>query len=239
MKTHGSPFPTTHWTMVHAVQEGTPEEAARAMEAICRDYWFPIYAYLRRCGNPAHFAEDMTQALFEKVISDEAIRKVRRDRGKLRSYLLGMLLRLLSDQSRHARAAKRGGGEPIVSFDEMEAEERYAREPRDLDDPEKIFAHAWAVDLLERVHVQLRQAFEAEGRLEVYETLQPWLSGDDAPPYEELAAKLGKSNGAARLVVHRLRKTFRDLLEREVAKTVLNPDEVEEELAWLRKVLAE
>jgi RNA polymerase sigma factor (sigma-70 family) len=240
MKTHSSPFPTTHWTLIQCVQEGSPEEAAKAMEEICRNYWFPIYAYLRRSGRSAHDAEDITQAFFERLINDDAIKSARQERGKLRSFLLAMLVRLLCDQGRHDNALKRGGGQSLLSFDEMEAEERYAREPQDVRDPEKIYLHAWASDVLHGVRAKLRTAFEEEGRLEMFLALDPYLGSEDTqPPYEELALKLGSSAGAVRLLVHRLRKKFRTLLEREIARTVMKPEDIEAELAWLRKIMAE
>ena len=241
MKTHSSPFPTTHWTLIQSVQQGAEEEAARAMEEICKNYWFPIYAYLRRSGRSAHDAEDITQAFFAQLISDHSIiASVRQDRGKLRSFLLTVLVRLLSEQGRHQKALKRGGGQAVVSFDAMEAEERYGLEPKDVRDPEKIFLHAWAGGVLHGVHARLKAAFEEEGRLEMFEALDPYLGSEDTqPPYEELAAKLGSTAGAVRLLVHRLRKKFRTLLEREIAKTVMRPEDIEEELAWLRQVMAE
>lgn len=241
MKTHSSPFPTTHWTLIQSVQQGSEEEAARAMEDICKNYWFPIYAYLRRSGRSAHDAEDITQAFFTQLISDRSIvANVRQERGKLRSFLLTVLVRLLSDLGRHDRAIKRGGGKSVASFDAMEAEERYGHEPQDVRDPEKIFLHAWAGGVLHGVHARLKAAFQEEGRLEMFEVLDPYLGSEDSqPPYEELAAKLGSNAGAVRLLVHRLRKKFRTLLEREIAKTVMRPEDIEEELAWLRKVMTE
>ena len=240
MKTHSSPFPTTHWTLIQSVQQGTPEEAAKAMEEICKNYWFPIYAYLRRSGRSAHDAEDITQAFFQQLIADEAIKNARQDRGKLRSFLLMVLVRLLSDQGRHDKAQKRGGGHAVLSFDAMEAEERYTHEPQDVRDPEKIFLHAWAGDVLYGVHSRLKSAFKDEGRLEMFEALDPYLGSEDTqPPYEELAIKLSSTPGAVRLLVHRLRKKFRTLLEREIAKTVMRQEDIQEELAWLRQVMTE
>ncbi|MEQ1748963.1 MAG: ECF-type sigma factor [Prosthecobacter sp.] len=239
MKTQASPFPTTHWTLIQCVQEGTPEEAAKAMEEICKNYWFPIYAYLRRSGRGVHDAEDITQAFFQQLIAEETIKNARQDRGKLRSFLLTVLVRLLSDQGRHNKALKRGGGHAVVSFDAMAAEERYSHEPQDVRDPEKIFLHAWAGDVLYGVHARLKAAFEDEGRLEMFEALDSYLGSEDVPPpYEELAIKLGSTAGAVRLLVHRLRKKFRTLLEREIAKTVMKPEDIAEELAWLRQVMA-
>lgn len=239
MKTNSSPFPVTHWTLVNAVQQGTPDEAAKAMEKICQTYWFPIYAYLRRSGRGTHDAEDLTQAFFETLVADNKLLKAQRERGRLRTYLLTVLVRLLSDQGRHDRALKRGGTRTVVSFDSMEAEERYAREPQDGNDPAKIYLHAWARGLIDGVRMKLRSTFEEAGRLQMFETLEPWLGGEDKqPPYEELAETLRSTPGAVRLLVHRVRKKYRTLLEREVAMTVADPESLEEELAWLRQMMA-
>ena len=226
--------------MVQAVQSESPEEAAKALEGICREYWFPIYAYLRRSGRSPHDAEDLTQAFFERLIDGKALQAVKRERGRLRNYLLHVLVQLLSDVSRSKNALKRGGGKAIVSFDEMAAEELYHNEPRDTDDPEKIYLHAWAGGLIHRSVLRLRATFESEGKLEMFEILRPWLGDmESQPPYEELAQKLSSNAGAVRVLVHRLRKNLRKALEREIAKTVMSPDEVSEELDWLKRTLAE
>jgi RNA polymerase sigma-70 factor (ECF subfamily) len=239
MKTH-APFPTTHWTLIHAVRDGSPEEAAKAMEAICGHYWFPIYAYLRRSGRNPHDAEDLTQAFFERLLTCDDIKGARQDRGRLRTFLLTVLVRMLANQGRHEQALKRGGGQSVVSFDEMEAEERYRKEPQDLRDPETIYLHAWASDLVHAVHARLREAFVTEGRLELFQALDPFLGAEGTqPPYEELSTKLGSTPGALRQLTHRLRKKFRTLLEGEIARTVLSQEDVADELAWLRGVLAE
>jgi RNA polymerase sigma-70 factor (ECF subfamily) len=164
---------------------------------------------------------------------------VRQERGKLRSFLLMVLVRLLGHLGRHDRAQKRGGGQAVLSLDEMAAEERYAREPQDVRDPEKIYLHAWAGGLLEAVQARLKATFEQDGRLALFQALEPYLGSEDTQPsYDEMAAQLGYTPGALRLFVHRLRKKFRDLLEREIAKTVMRPEDVEEEMAWLRSVMA-
>lgn len=151
-------FPTTHWTLVQAVQSGGPEEAARAMETLCEGYWYPIYAFLRRSGYAEPDAEDLTQGFFHRLVTEEALQTACQETGKLRSYLLGVLRRLLSDEARREAAQKRGGGAPHVSFDGLGAEERYAVEPEDIRDPEWLFAQSWARQLLTDVREKLRQA---------------------------------------------------------------------------------
>ncbi len=240
MKSGDSSFPTTHWTLVEAVREGPSEEAAKAMEVLCQTYWYPIYAYLRRSGRGQHDAEDLTQSFFARLISEKVIHDARQHRGRLRTFLLTVLVRHLSDHGRHHSAQKRGGGQPLISFDETQAETRYRREPLDLRDPEKIYLNAWAGELVQQVRAQLRNAFEREGRLEIFEELCEFISGDEFhPPYKEVAARLGSTPGAVRLLVHRLRKKFHTLLEKEVERTVTHPNELKEEMAWLRQTLAE
>ncbi len=223
---------------MQAAQAGSPGEAERALEAICQRYWYPIYAFLRRGGRSAHDAEDLTQMFFERLITEDALQAARQDQGRLRSYLLGVLKRVLADHARRESAEKRGGGRVIVSFDEMEAEERYAREPQDVRDPEWLYTRAWAHELLGSVREKMRTAFETTGRAGIFDLLLPYLMLDDEPPsYREIAGKLGSSEGATGVLIHRLREKFRDLLREEVAGTVLTPEEVPGELAWLRGVL--
>lgn len=232
-------FPTTHWTLVEAVQSGDPTTVARAMEDLCKGYWYPIYAFLRRSGHSQADAQDFTQAFFHRLITEEAILMARQENGKLRSYLLGVLKRLLSDHGRHHAAQRRGGGVAHVSFDAMEAEERFSCEPLDGGDPESVFTRAWANDLLAGVRGKLRTAYESAGRTEVFDLLLPFLMWDDDPPsHREIAEKIGSSETATRILIHRLRVKFRSLVREEVARTVLSPDEIPAELAWLQSVLA-
>lgn len=231
-------FPTTHWTLVQIVKGGDRKQAAQALEELCGRYWYPVYAYLRRAGRTAHDAEDLTQMLFQKLVADESLREVHQERGRLRSFLIGALRRVISRQARHDDAGRRGGGQTVISLDETVAGERYAHEPADMLDPERLYERAWAMQLLESVREKLRASFINNGRLADYEILEPYLGWDDAPaPYAELGGRLGLNEGAARVLVHRLRKKFRELLEREISKTVVNPDDIATELDWMRDVL--
>jgi RNA polymerase sigma-70 factor (ECF subfamily) len=232
-------FPTTHWTLVQALQGGDPDDAARAMEKLCKGYWYPIYAYLRRSGRAAHDAEDLTQAFFHRLITEGGLLAAEKNEGKLRSWLLGVLKHLLSDDARHHGAQKRGGGVPHVSFDEMAAEERYTHEPPTESDPDTFYTQVWAQDLLTSVRARLREAYEAAGRKEVFDLLLPFLLWDKEPPScRQIAQKIGSSEVATRILIHRLRVKFRTLLKEEVARTVLTPEEIPNELAWLQSVLA-
>ncbi len=233
-----SDFPTTHWTLVQIVKGGDKKQAAMALEDICARYWYPIYAYLRRSGRSAHDAEDLTQMVFQKIIEEDAISQVQRDRGRLRSFLIGVVGRTISRQARHDNAAKRGGGATVLSLDETLADGRYANEPVELTDPERLFDRAWAMQLLESVREKLRASFINNNRLADYEALEPHLGWDDAPaPYADLASRLSTNENAVRVLVHRLRKKFRELLEVEISRTVVNAQDIKAELTWLREVL--
>lgn len=233
-----APFPTTHWTLVQIVQGGDKKQAALALEDLCSRYWYPVYAYLRRSGRSAPDAEDLTQMLFQKLVADEALQQVQQERGRLRSFLIGMIRRVISKQDRYDDAQKRGGGQTVLSLDETLADGRYANEPADLLDPERLYDRAWAMQLLETVRLKLRDSFVRNKRLADYEILEPYLGWDDAPaPHAELAERLRSNENAVTVLVHRLRKKFRELLEAEIFKTVMNPEDVAGELVWMREVL--
>lgn len=231
-------FPTTHWTLVEMVRSGSPQDAAKAMEALCRTYWYPVYVYLRRSGHSKQDAEDLTQRFFQLLIEDKVIQAARSETGKLRNYLLGVLIRQLSDHGRRQSALKRGGGQEFLSFEELNAEVRYAHEPVNSTNPEEIFDQAWAHELMEVVRQQLREHFVKMGREQTFDELVPFLKlGEEAPCRQELARKLGTSDIYISMLIHRLRHKFRLLLQREVARTVLRPEDIESELNWLRGIL--
>jgi RNA polymerase sigma-70 factor (ECF subfamily) len=235
-RTSVSSFPTTHWTLVQVVQAGTAEDAAKALETLCTRYW---YAFLRRSGYGQHDAEDLTQAFFARLVAEEAILTVRREQGRLRSYLLGVLKRVIADALRRRSAEKRGGGLAPLSFDAMQAEERYAHEPQDTRDPEWLFTRAWAHEVFAGAQGKLRAAYAAAGHAAGFEALLPFVTCDATPPsQQELARQLGVSQTAAGVTVFRLREKFRALLREAVADTVLEPAEVDAEMAWLQSVLS-
>jgi RNA polymerase sigma factor (sigma-70 family) len=233
-------FPHTRWTLIQAIQSGDATNAARAMDKICETYWYPIYAFLRRNNHSPHDAEDLTQALFAHLIENETLHQAKQEAGKLRSLLLASLKRLISDQLRHRGAQKRGGDIKHVSFDDMTAEERYASEPKDTQDPEWLYDHAWAHALLASTQAKLRAAYDQKSRKGSFDLLLPFLTlDDDPPPHSDIAAKLGTSQAAASLTIHRIRTKFRDLLREAVAETVRTPEEVAGEMVWLQTVLGQ
>ena len=230
-------FPVTRWSLVEKVRHGGPE-ARLAQEELCALYWYPIYAFLRRRGHAKEDAEDLTQGFFLKVLADETLEAADRTKGKLRTFLLQVLKRHMVDEHRRDHAVKRGGGQPLISFDAMNAEERYAREPADTRDPEAVFTRAWAGELLTGVRHRLRDEFAESGRSDLFDTLLPFLLWEDEPPsYNTVAAKLNATETSVRLMVFRLRGKFRDQLRREISRTV-DGDDVESEITWLRSVLA-
>jgi RNA polymerase sigma-70 factor (ECF subfamily) len=233
-----SPFPTTHWSLVKKVQRGSAEDAWRAMEDICRGYWYPIYSYLRRCGHAPADAEDLTQDFFQRVIEEKSILGADEARGKLRSFLLGVLKRLLSDHFRALGREKRGGGRHIVSFDDEEAEGRYQREPADLKSPDALFDRAWAEGVLHSALAKLRTASIEADDVALFDQVSEYLPlGDNATPYREAAARVKLSEGALRLQIHRMRKRYAKLIEEEIALTVDDEADIQAEREHLLRVM--
>jgi len=238
MSQSDSEFPTTRWTLIQLLQGTDEVQSLQALNEICERYWYPIYAFLRRQGHEKSEAEDLTQQLFQSLLVEGGLQQVRQEKGRLRSFLIGVAKRQISRQRRHENAEKRGGGNVLLSLDEVLADRRYEKEPADLRDPERLFERAWAVQMLETIRDRLRQSFERNGRLADYEAIEAYLGWDDSPaPYAELAIQLRSNENAARVLVHRLRGKFRELLRIEVAKTVVAEADVDAELEWLRQVL--
>ena len=228
-------FPTTSWTLIRKVQQGSEADAHRAMEAICRSYWYPIYAFARRSGFNTHDAEDVTQLFFADVISSESLRRARAERGHLRSFMLAMLKRIITLRRRSEGAAKRGGGrEATVSFDDLEAEEWYQSEPADVTDPDRLFDRAWAEGVLKSAEAKMRAEWSCSDDLKIYDALSEFLPlGENATPYAEVAARLRIEQPTLRLQIHRLRKRYAKLIEVEIAQTVEGPEELKAELTHL------
>lgn len=231
-------FPQTRWSLVRRVQQGSETEARDAMEIICKSYWYPIYAYLRHSGFAPADAEDLTQGFFFRLINEGALDYARKEMGKLRSYLLGVLKRHLSDQKRHNMALKRGGGQKIISFDAEAAENRYALEPLDRNSPDKMFDRAWAAAVLSDASSKLRTAFIEGDNEDAFVHLSEFLPlGDNATPYREIAARMNVDESVVRLQVHRMRQRYRKFIEEEVGQTVADPGEVKEELEHLMTMM--
>ncbi|MCB1236661.1 MAG: sigma-70 family RNA polymerase sigma factor [Verrucomicrobiae bacterium] len=233
-----SKFPTTSWTLIRKVQQGAETDARAAMEEICRQYWYPIYAFARRYGFSPPDSEDLTQDFFSALIARETIQAARREKGRLRSFILNLLRQLIKNRLRDRAAAKRGGGLATLSLDEAAAERRYAREPSDISDPARLFERAWAERLLEAATERLRREFAEGDNLDEFEHLCEFLPlGENATPYAEVSRKTGIPEKALRLQIHRMRKRYAKHLETEIAQTVVDPKEAKAELAHLLAIM--
>lgn len=229
-------FHTTRWSLVLAAQRDTDATHARtAMAALCKDYWYPLYAFVRRRGHAPHDAQDLTQAFFASLLEGNAT-MADPARGKFRSYLLGALKHFLANEWHRANAQKRGGGQTIVEWDALDAEARYALEPAGQADADALYDRRWAMELLDCAMTKLRAEFESKGDGETFTALKGTLTGAE-PPREELAAKLGLSEGALKVAIHRLRTRYREVLRAEIAETVDSPGDVDEEMRHLVRVL--
>ena len=233
-------FVTTRWSQVIAA--GRPADSAHArtaLEQLCQTYWYPLYAFVRRQGHPPHDAQDLTQEFFARLLERNALGAADRERGRFRSFLLATLKNFLRDEWDKLRARKRGGGQAVVSLDAGDAESRYALEPVDTMTADRIYERRWAMLLLDRAVKRLEAEHEAAGRLVQFETLKASLAGSrESQPYAELAVRLGLSEGAVKVAVHRLRQRYREVIRAEIAETVAGEAEVEAEPKHLMAALA-
>ena len=231
-----SQFPTTRWTLVVAAGDPQRKEARSALVFLCENYWYPLYAYLRRRGYPADQAQDLTQEFFIRLLEGRYLDRADPEKGRFRSFLLTSLKFFVADEEDRHRARKRGGG-MVVPLEFPSGEERYQREPAHGETPERIFERRWALSMLDRVVERLRNEFVHHGRAEHFERLKMFLLGQSDAPYAELAREMNTSEGALKVAIHRLRKRYRELFRQEIADTVADPAEVESELRYLAAVL--
>lgn len=229
-------FLTTRWSLVAAARV-PDEQGRRALAELCRLYWYPLYAWIRRRGYTRDEAEDLTQGLFARLLERDGLASFQSARGRFRAFLLGACRHYLANEWDRARAEKRGGDRTRLPLDFGDAEERYAREP-DRGEVDRLFERRWALTLLEQVLVRLRGEFESAGKTEHFEALKGTLIGDEsAPSYARIGERLGMSESAVKVAVHRLRKRYRELLREEIAETVSSPEEIEEEIRDLFEAL--
>jgi len=215
-------------------------QADAALEELCRIYWYPLYAYVRRQTATREDAEDLTQAFFARFLEKNYLEKLDSEKGKFRAFLLASLKHFLANEWDKANSLKRGGGTVPLSLDWQNADTRYQIDPPDHLSPDKLFDRAWAVTLLERVIQHLRDENVSGGNEKVFEALKPFLTmGKSAIPYGETAELLGMTESAVRVTVHRLRKRYRELLRAEIAQTLSDPAQVEEEVRALFSAFAD
>ena len=229
----GAAFPVTQWSLVLAAGAGASAESHRALSTLCGLYWFPLYAYARRRGYGRDDATDLTQGFFARLLENNIVRGADRDRGKFRSYLLGVFKHYLSHEWTKARAKKRGGGRAPLALDVGDAEARYLLEPATELTAEKLFERQWATTALELALMELAQQSTAAGNGPQFRRLKQFLAGGTGAEYRLAADELGMEEGAVRVAVHRLRTRYRQLLREQITRTVETPEEVDDEIREL------
>ena len=231
-------FPKTRWSVVAAAADGSVDVAAEALEELCRTYWFPLYAYIRRRGHPPSDAEDLTQGFFASFLRQGKLHRVDRDRGRFRSYLITCLKHFLANQWHRSQTLKRGCAFQFVTWDATTAEQRYLAHTPDQLSPDALFDKSWIESLLESTLNQLREDYQSRGSLHVFDTLSPFLTNEATPgDYDRISTQLQLGRGATRMALARVRRRFGETLRRNVAQTVTDPSELVQELRYLVSLL--
>lgn len=230
-------FATTHWSVVLTAQERSPAADA-ALEKLCRTYWWPLYGFVRRNGYTPEEAQDLTQGFFALLLERRDFDAVRREKGRLRSYLLVSLKNFLAKARRRELTLKRGEGRALVPLDELVAREHADLEPADNLTADKIYERRWALTLLEQVLTRLEREYQSAGNAKLFDCLKEFLSDEPGRPSQaEVAAELGITENAVKQAFHRLRQRYRQFLRDEIAQTVAVPGDVEDELRHFISVL--
>jgi RNA polymerase sigma-70 factor (ECF subfamily) len=228
-------FPTTRLSIVLAAAAETGSQSNDALDALCRAYWPPLYAFIRRNGHDEDAARDLTQAFIARLIEKGTLRQFERGRGRFRTFLLACLKHFLSNQRDLERARKRGGGRAFISIDDTGAFERWSRlEPADRTTPETIFERQWALEVLQQAMSRLEEDCAREGGASRFRCLKPYLTREgDAPAYRDAAGELGITEGAVKVAVHRLRERFHHCLRDQVSLTVAHASDIGDEIRYL------
>ena len=235
----GDVFATTHWTVVLAAGKRHTPQSDRALEELCRTYWFPLYAYVRRRGYSKEDAEDLTQTFFARFLEKNYLAGLSAERGRFRAFLLASLKHFLANEWDKSQRQKRGGGVTLLSLDWQTADTQFQIAATAEPSPEKAFDREWALALLACVIERLRAECAEENHARLFEVLKPFLTvGKNAIPYPQAAAELGVSEGAVRVAVHRLRRRYREVLREEIAQTLSDPANVAEEMQALFSAFA-
>jgi RNA polymerase sigma factor (sigma-70 family) len=230
-------FATTHWSVVLEAQSESPA-AQEALEKLCRIYWRPIYSFARRQGIRPEEAQDITQGFFAQLLERRSLSAVRKEKGRLRSFLLGSLKYFLADEQRRAMAIKRGKGQRLVPLEGLRADEQVEMEPADPVTPEMIYERRWALTVLEQVLHRLKNEYRAAGNAALFDSLKQLLPDEPgAPSQADIAAQLGMTENAVRQAFYRFRQRYQSLLREEIAHTVATPGDIEDELRHLIAVL--
>jgi RNA polymerase sigma-70 factor (ECF subfamily) len=236
---NSSHFSETHWSIVIAAGQ-KDSLAGEALQKLCKVYWYPLYAFLRRQGQSRQDAEDLTQEFFARLLARNDLATVDRSKGRFRSFLLASMKHFLANEWDKTRAQKRGGGKQIFSINLEDSESRYAAEPTHDITPDKLYDRRWAMTILDQVMVKLREEMRAEGKLDQFEQMKLFLTGNKGEVrYAKVAENLGMSETAVKTAVHRLRKRYRQLLSAVISDTVETRQDVEQEMHYLLAALAE
>jgi RNA polymerase sigma factor (sigma-70 family) len=227
-------FATTRWSMVLAAGKGESPDAHAALATLCKRYWYPLYAFVRRSGHQPADAQDLTQEFFARLLEKQYLRAADPERGRFRSFLLSAVKHFLSKERDRAKARKRGGGRKVFPLDFEAGESRYSLEPSHEVTAEKVYERRWALTLLDQVFARLREEFDRASKRNEFDHLKGYLTGEAATlSYRDVAAELGTTEGAVKVAVHRLRRRYRELVREEIAHTVAGPEDVDEELRRL------
>ena len=230
-------FTTTRWSVVLEAQGESPA-AHEALEKLCRMYWRPIYSFVRRQGVAPEEAEDLTQGFFAQLLERGSLGAVRKEKGRLRSYLLGALKYFLADERRRSMAIKRGKGQRLIPLEEIRADERIEMEPADPVTAEMIYERRWALTVLEQVLDRLKNEYRTAGNAALFDSLKQLLPDEPGSPSQaEIAAHLGMAENALRQAFYRFRQRYQSLLREEIAHTVATPGDIEDELRHLIAVV--
>ena len=226
-------FHTTRWSLV-ASAAGASEQSRAALADLCAAYWYPTYAFIRRRGHSPDDARDLAQEFFATLLEKGYLQDADQERGRFRAFLLTAISRFVSKEREKAGAQKRGGGKRPLSLDFDDGENRYLREPSHQWTAERIFERRWALTLLERAIDRLRSEHDQAGKLPLFEALKPFLTGEaGSPPLRQIGERLGMTEGAVKVAIHRLRQKYRELLRGEIAQTVAATEDVDDELRVL------
>jgi len=237
--TPGGGFATTRWTMVNAAGHRSDPLAATALAELCEIYWPPLYGYLRGRGYDAEKAQDLTQGFFARFLEKQSVAVANPERGRFRAFLLTALKRYVINEYEREAAAQRGGRHVHVALDFESAEQMYAVEHRHEDTPERVFDRKWAAITLDRALQRVREEYDRAGKRVEADALLPYLTEtSELPAYKQLGAELGLTEGAVKVAVHRLRRRFGVALRLEVGETVMEPDDIEDEMRELFRAIS-
>jgi DNA-directed RNA polymerase specialized sigma24 family protein len=237
-KNGGAGFRTTHWSLVRAASGSSPDESMHALELLCRSYWYPVYAHIRRWGYNPEDAQDLAQGFFAELLEKHRLAKADEERGRFRSFLLASVNHFLSHERDKANTLKRGGTRLTFSLDALEPEDRYLMEPATQASPDVLFDQQWAHLIMERVLGTIRSEMDLAGQIKRFDILKHFLLGERGDlTLQQAANQLGTTETAIKSAVHRLRLRFRELFTQEIAETLIDPSDLEGEMRHLLQSL--